>query len=144
MPSARRSIVIARPAAEVFSFFTDPTNDQKWRTHVKEITAEGPPAVGARIHQVITGPGGRGIPADLQVTEYEPSTRYAFDVVAGPVRPRGEFRFAPTPDGGTEVTMSLRAELGGLKNLVMAKTVQKSMDGEMARLDKAKELLESS
>lgn len=144
MPSAERSIVIARPAGDVFAFFTDPANDQKWRTHVKEISAEGPPAVGSRIHQVISGPGGRGIPADIQVTTYEPNTRYAFNVVAGPVRPKGEFRFAPAPDGGTEVTMSLRAELGGLKKVFMGKPVQKSMDGEMAGLDKAKALLESS
>ena len=40
--------------------------------------------------------------------------------------------------------MSLRAELGGLKQVFMSKPVQKSMDGEMAGLDRAKELLESS
>lgn len=144
MPSAQRSIVIARPAAEVFAFFTDPANDPKWRPHVKEIRAEGPPAVGSRIHQVIAGPAGRGIPADLEVTAYEPSTRYAFDVIAGPARPKGEFRFATTADGGTEVTMSLRAELTGAKKLLMSKPVQRSMDGEVAGLEKAKQLLESS
>ena len=53
-----------------------------------------------------------GIPSDIQITAYEPSTYYAFKVTAGPVRPVGEFRF--TPSGAeTEVTLSLSAELGG-------------------------------
>jgi uncharacterized protein YndB with AHSA1/START domain len=142
MPTATRTIVIQRDPATVFRFFTDPDNDPKWRPHVKEIAAQGPPAPGARIHQVVAGPGGRGIPADIEVTGYEPTTRYAFRVVAGPARPVGEFRFTPAGDG-TEVTFSLSAELGGLKKLLMSGPVQKSMDGEMAALDRAKVLLES-
>jgi uncharacterized protein YndB with AHSA1/START domain len=143
MPSAQRTLVIMRPVDAVFAFFTDPANDPKWRSQVKEIRAEGAPAVGSRIHQVVAGPG-RGIPADLEITGYEPNARYAFAVVAGPVRPQGEFRFAPTAEGGTEVTFSLNAELTGLKKLLMSRPVQKSMDGELAGLDEAKRLLETS
>jgi uncharacterized membrane protein len=144
MPSARRSVVISRPVSAVFAFFTDPANDPKWRMHVRKIEADGAPAVGARIHQVIDGPGGRGIPADVQITALEPEARYAFAVVAGPVRPRGEYRFEPNSEGATEVTFSLHAELSGLKKLLMAKAVQKSMDAEMANLDVAKRMLETS
>jgi uncharacterized protein YndB with AHSA1/START domain len=143
MPSAHRTVVIARPIGQVFAFFTDPANDQKWRAHVKEISAEGPLAVGSRIHQVVAGPGGRGIPADIEVTALEPEARYAFSGVAGPVRPKGEFRFQPT-EGGTEVTMSLDADLGGLKKLLMSKPVQRSMDVEVAGLNRAKEVLEAT
>jgi uncharacterized protein YndB with AHSA1/START domain len=141
MPAATRTIVINRPIEDVFAFFTNPDNDAKWRPHVTEISATGPVSVGARIHQVVAGPGGRGIPADLEVTGYEPPSHYAFRVVAGPARPAGEFRLTPT-GAGTEVTFSLGAELGGLKGLFMAKPVQRSMDGEMTALDTAKALLE--
>jgi hypothetical protein len=41
------------------------------------------------------------------------------------------------------VTFSLNADLTGIKKLFMSKPVQKSMDAEMAGLDKAKALLES-
>ena len=143
MPAAQRTVVIHRPANEVFAFFTDPANDQKWRPHVKEIAAQGPVAVGATIHQVVAGPGGRGIPADIQVTAYEPTDRYAFRVTAGPARPVGEFRFTPGDDG-TEVSFSLNAELSGIKKLFMSRPVQSSMDGEMAALDKAKALIEGA
>jgi uncharacterized protein YndB with AHSA1/START domain len=142
MPAAQRTIVIDRPPDEVFAFFSDPGNDRRWRRGVKEIGASAPVGVGATIHQVVDGPGGRGIPADIEVTAYEPPTRYAFRAVAGPVRPVGEYRFAPS-GSGTEVTFSLRAELGFLKGLVMSGPVQRSMDGEMAALDTAKRLIEA-
>jgi uncharacterized protein YndB with AHSA1/START domain len=143
MSSAQRTIVIDRPPNQVFSFFADPANDRTWRPHVKEIAAEGPPGVGSRIHQVVEGPGGRGIAADIEITAYEPPSRYAFTVVAGPARPKGDFRFAAAGEG-TEVRFSLNAELGGLKKLFMSGPVQRSMDGEMAALDKAKALLEGN
>lgn len=143
MPSAQHSVVINRPVEEVFAFFTDPSNDPKWRTHLKEISADGPVAAGSRVHQVIKGPGGRGIPADIEVTAYEPSTRYAFRVIAGPVRPAGEFRLA-AEHGSTTVSLSLAAELTGLKKLVMSRSVQRAMDGETHSLDRAKAVIEGS
>ncbi len=143
MPNAQRTIVIDRPPDQVFAFFTDHTNDPRWRPHVKEIAPISDAPVGTRIRQVITGPGGMSIAADIEVTANEPSSRYAFQVVAGPVRPRGEFRFAPS-GSGTEVRFSLSAELSGIKRLLMSGSVQSSMDGEMAGLDTAKRLIESS
>jgi uncharacterized protein YndB with AHSA1/START domain len=143
MPSAQRTIRIDRPPDQVFAFFVNPANDRAWRSHVKEIAADGPIAVGSHVHQVVEGPGGRGIAADMEVTAYDPPRQYAFRVVAGPARPIGEFRFAPAA-GGTDVTFSLSAELGGLKKLFMSRPVQSSMDGEMAALDTAKARLEGA
>jgi len=142
MPSAARTIVIGRSLGDVFAFFANPANDRAWRPHVKEIAAEGPPGVGSRIHQVVEGPMGRSIAADIEVTAYDPPTRYAFQVVAGPARPRGEFRFIETASG-TEVHFSLDADLGGIKRFLLSGPVQSSMDGEMQALDAAKRLLEA-
>jgi len=143
MPHAERTIVIDRPTAQVFDFFTDPANDKAWRPHVKEIAANGPVGIGATIHQVVEGPAGRGIAADIEVTAFDRPNRYAFRVIAGPARPIGDFRFVPS-GAGTTVTFSLRAELGMLKGLLMSRPVQSSMDGEMAALDQAKRLIEAS
>lgn len=143
MPAAQRTIVIDRPVEAVFSFFSTPSNDPRWRPHVKEIHDPPDMRVGARIRQVIAGPGGRGIDADLEVTDYVPASRYAFRVVAGPARPRGEYSFTSAGPGSTSVTFSLSVDLGGFKKLLMSRPVQKSMDGEMASLDSAKRLLES-
>src|SRR5690242_16952121 len=137
MPHAERTIVINRSPDEVFRFFTTPANDPSWRTGVKEISAEGPVAVGTKVHQVVAGPGGRSIAADIQVTAYEPPTRYGFKAIAGPARPVGEYRLAPS-GAGTQVTFSLDTELSGLKKLFMSSPVQKTMDAEMRALDTAK------
>ena len=144
MPSAQRTIRIGRSPEAVFAFLTDPTNDLRWRSGVKEMTAEGGPGVGRRIHQVVVGPGGRGIAADIEVTAYDPPTRYAFRTVSGPVRPIGEYRLAASGADGTDLSFALTAEIGGWKRLVMGGAVQKSMDGEMAALDKAKAILETA
>jgi len=142
MPQATRTIVIARPQAEVFAFFADAENDPQWRQSVAMIKRDGPLAVGAHYTQRVAGPGGRQVPADIEVTEYEPDTKVAFHGVAGPVRPDGTYMFRPAEDG-TSVTFSLNAELTGMRKFLMGKPVQKAMDGEMAGLDKAKSLLES-
>jgi uncharacterized protein YndB with AHSA1/START domain len=143
MPSAQHSVVINRPVDEVFAFFTDPSNERTWRTQLKEAAAEGPVGVGSRVHQVVRGPAGRGIPADIEVTGFEPSARYASKVVTGPVRPVGEYRFASEP-GGTRVALSLAAELTGFKKLLLSRPVQRSMEGEVRALDRAKAVLEGS
>ena len=143
MPSAQRTITIDRPLDEVFAFFTDPANDRTWRPHVTEVSATGPVGVGRRIHQVVRGPGGRGIPAAIEVTDYAPGSRYAVRVVAGPLRPVGEFRFAPYGEA-TTVAFSLAAGLGGIKKLLLSRPVQSSMDGEMRALDRAKAVIEGS
>ncbi|MBS1908041.1 MAG: SRPBCC family protein [Actinobacteria bacterium] len=142
MPSASRTIEIAAPVETVFAFFTDPSNDPTWRAGVTRMQAQGAPEVGATVHQAIAGPGGRSIDADIRITEYSAPTRYAFATIAGPVRPVGSYTFAEVPSG-TLVTFELSAEFGTLKKLLMGGPVQKSMDDEMAALDKAKEILEA-
>ena len=143
MPSASRTIQIARPPERVFGFLTNHANDAVWRPAVHEIEPVDGGAVGARIRQTVKGPGGRSIPADIEVTANEPPSRYAFQAVAGPVRPRGEFRF--NADGaGTTVQFRLDAELPLLKRLLMGRMVQGSMDAEMRGLDAAKRAIESA
>lgn len=141
MPHAQRTITINAPVDQVFAFLTDPANDPRWRSGVASIRREGDPAAGTIVRQTIARPMGRGIAADIEITDYEPTTAYAFRGIAGPVRPVGSFTFAPA-GSGTEVTFSLEAELSGLKGMVLARQVQKSMDAEMAALDTAKSLLE--
>ena len=142
MPSAQRSVRIARPVDDVFAFFSDPANELSWRGDaVKEFTPTGPVAVGTRIMQVVAGPMGRSVDADIEITDLQPGVRYAFKGVAGPLRPVGEYTFRPVEEG-TEVTFRMNAPLSGIKKLVMGPAVQKAMLGEMAALDRAKSLLE--
>jgi uncharacterized membrane protein len=139
-----RSIVVGRPVHEVFEFFADAENDPQWRREVKSIHRDGPLAVGARYTQRLNGPGGREIPGDLQVVALDPDSRVAFEVTAGPVRPRGEYRFRALGPDSTEVTFELDPRLTGIKKLVMGRMVDRSVAGTLAELDRAKQVLEEA
>jgi len=114
----------------------------QWRSGVREIKRQGELGVGTRYHQRVNGPAGRAITADTEVTAYEPNSHVAFRATAGPVRPHGDYTFRNAGDS-TEVTFTLDAQLSGLKRLLMSNAVQKTMDAEVAGLDRAKSVLES-
>ncbi len=143
MPSASRSITIRRSPEDVFAFVADGTTATQWRPGVTDIRLVSGSGMGARYAQGVTGPGGRRVDADYEVTAWDPPRRMAFAATAGPVRPTGEYRLAADP-GGTSLTFSLDAKVGGLKGLLMGRAVQSSMDAEMAALDRLKQVLEST
>jgi len=141
MPSATNTITINRPIGDVFAFIDDGLNATSWRPGVLDVAHASGQGLGAIYRQGVKGPGGRRIAADYEVTAYEPPRRLAFKAIAGPVRPTGEYRLTET-DGGTLVTFSLDAQLGGIKKLLMGGAVQSTMDAEVANLARLKAALE--
>jgi uncharacterized protein YndB with AHSA1/START domain len=95
---------------------------------------------GAIYEQGVKGPFGRRVPADYEITSYEPDRRIGFRAIAGPVRPEGSYELTPA-DGGTRVTFTLRAEPRGLAKL-MSPMVAKTMRSEVAQLDRLRAVLE--
>jgi uncharacterized protein YndB with AHSA1/START domain len=142
MPSAEREVTIARPVAEVFAFVADGLNAPRWRPGVLDISLTSGTGLGAVYKQGVKGPAGRRIDADYRVTAYEPNRRLAFEAIAGPVRPTGQFVLDEV-DGPTRLTFALQTELSGLKKLLMAGAVQKTMDAEVAATERLKEVLEA-
>ena len=142
MPNAKHSVVINRPASEVFGYVVDGTTGPAWRSSVADITLSSGTVgqVGARYAQGMKGPG-RRIPADYELTEVVPNRLIAFKVIAGPARPEGRYEFAPE-GGGTRVTFTLNWEPKGIKEKLMAPMVARTMPGEVAALDDLKRVLE--
>ncbi len=143
MPVARHAVTIQRPADVVFPFIADGLNGPKWRSGIIDIALVSGSGVGAVYKQGVKGPGGRRVDADYRVTQYEPNERLAFEAIAGPVRPTGEYTLEEAA-GGTRLTFSLHAELSGIKKLLMGGPVQKTMDAEVAATERLKQLLEST
>ena len=143
MPAARHQVTIRRPASEVFGYLADGLNGPKWRTGILDIAHISGNGVGATYKQGVKGPGGRRIDADYRVTTYEPNSRLAFEAIAGPVRPTGEYLLEEV-DGANRLTFELHAELSGIKKLLMGGAVQKTMDSEVAASDRLKTILESA
>src|SRR5579863_8742077 len=111
MPHAEESITINRPASAVFNFVLDGTKNPLWRPAVLDIerVPGKPSGVGAVYKQGLKGPGGRRIDGDYEIVECQPNTLIRFQVIKGPARPTGTYRFEP--DGNsTRLTFILHYE----------------------------------
>jgi carbon monoxide dehydrogenase subunit G len=142
MAQASYSVTINRLIEDVFAFIADGERCPEWRPGVidiKRISGEG---VGTKYAQGVSGPMGRRIAADYEVTVFQPSSWLEFETTTGPARPHGRYDLAAVA-GGTRLTFSLDAQLTGLRKLLMGSMVQKTMDSEVRNLDNAKRLLES-
>lgn len=138
---AKHSATISRPIGEVFAFVADGENARQWRPGVLDVARQSGEGMGAIYRQGVKGPGGRRIAADYEVTAFEPDRLIAFQAIAGPVRPHGEYRF--TTDGETTtVSLALDATLTGWKSLLMGRAVQSTMLAEVRNLDSLKQILE--
>ena len=140
MLAATHSTTIPETPEAVFAFVADGETAPRWRSGVLDITRVSGTGAGTVYKQGTKGPGGRRVDADYEVTTYEPPRRLAFRVIAGPVRPVGEYVFEAVPEG-TRLTFSLSAELGGLKRLLMGSMVQSTMNAEVLAIERIAEAM---
>jgi uncharacterized protein YndB with AHSA1/START domain len=140
MPEASNTVEIRRAPAEVFAFLAEGENNPRWRSGVLDIRHKSGEGRGAVYEQGVKGPFGRRVPADYEVTTYEPDRRIGFRAIAGPVRPEGSFELTPV-NGGTRVTFSLSASPRGMAKL-MTPMVAQTMRSEVAQLERLRAVLE--
>jgi uncharacterized protein YndB with AHSA1/START domain len=141
MPEASNAVTIARPPADVFAFLADGATNTQWRTGVTDIRLKSGSGEGAVYEQGVKGPFGRRVPADYEITAYDPDRRIAFRAIAGPVRPEGSYELEPT-DGGTRLTFRLSCSPTGFAK-VMTPMVARTMRSEVAQLDRLRAILET-
>jgi uncharacterized membrane protein len=143
MAHAENDITINRPTAEVYAFLADGLNNPKWRAGVQKIAlksgAAGEP--GAVYSQTLTGPKGRPLQGDYEITDAEPGRLLGFQVVAGPARPAGRYQLTES-DGSTTVRFSLDLKLPLLMR-VLDSLVTKTMESEVAQLTNLKGVIEA-
>jgi uncharacterized membrane protein len=143
MPHAEESITINRPANIVFNFVLDGTNNPLWRPAVLDIerVPGKPSGAGAIFKQGLKGPGGRRIEGDYEIVECQPDELIRFQVIAGPARPTGMYRFEAVGNA-TRVTFTLNLDAKGLTRLI-SPMIASTMKGEVATLSNMKAYLES-
>jgi uncharacterized protein YndB with AHSA1/START domain len=141
MPEASNTVKIARPPADVFAFLADGTTNTQWRAGVTDIRLRSGSGEGAIYEQGVKGPFGRRVPADYEITAYEPDRRIGFRAIAGPVRPEGSYELEPS-DGSTQLTFTLSCSPTGFAKVVTP-IVAKTMRSEVAQLDRLRAVLET-
>ena len=144
MPSAEHTVTIHRPAVAVFDYLADGTHNPEWRTGVLEIArTSASEGAGASYRQVLSGPGGRRIDGDYQVTDYQPPHRLCFQVTAGPARPSGVFEITEQTPTTSRVRFALELRPHGFM-ILMTAMIAAQIRREVAALDNLKAVLEQA
>lgn len=106
---ARSSVLIARPAEEIFAFITDPANDRTWRSHL--VSSRGRVgAPGDRVTQTYSYEG-HSKTVEITVSEFDPPHRLTF-LLTEPARARMSLT-CRSEEGGTRVSAAISANLSG-------------------------------
>ena len=144
MAHAEHQTTIGRSPEDVYAFLADGLNNPAWRPGVQAISLKSgePGAVGAVYSQTLSGPGGRPIDGDYEITTAQPGRLLAFQVVAGPARPAGEYQLSQEP-GGTRVRFTLDLQPRGLTK-VLGPMIERTMQKEVSQLAGLKALLEAA
>ncbi len=142
MERIEHSVVINRPAEEVFAFMADIEKQALWAGPVSESrqTSEGPLGVGTTYTQV-THLLGRRMESNFEVTEYEPNRKFSSKTTSGPMEIQSTLT-VEAADGGTKVNLVAAVETGGFFRLaepVFVSTVKRQVATDIRTL---KDLLE--
>ena len=131
------STLICQPIKRVFEFISTPENDFQWQYGTLAST---------RLPGQILGPGacfqsvgnfmGLRVQTTFEVTEYEPSTRYGFKSLSGPLQSFTSFTFE-IAKGYTQVKLSMQANLTNMVELsenVLEKKMKRQFKENLAML----------
>ena len=142
MAHAEARITIDRPVETVFDFVLDGTQNPLWHPAVLGVqrVPGKPSSLGAVFKQSLKGPGGRRFAGDYEIVEYQPNEVITFQVIAGPARPTGTYRFEAI-GSATRVTFRLQYEPKGFARL-MDPMITQTMRREVATVSILKAYLE--
>ena len=118
MTKFEKSILINRPAEEVWKFMSQVENMPKWDRGVLEArqTSKDPAGVGSTI-QVVRQLLGRRRIANLRVSEYVPNQSLAVQARRGQITGQVRYTFEPV-ERGTRMTSTAEVTLGGWWKLI--------------------------
>jgi len=135
--------LICQPIKRVFEFISTPENDFQWQYGTLAST---------RLPGKINGPGacfqsvgnfmGQRIQSTFEVTEYEPTSRYGFKSLSGPLQSFTSFTF-DIAKGYTQVKLSMQANLINMIEFsenVLEKKMKRQLKENLAMLKNVMEM----
>jgi uncharacterized membrane protein len=127
----KRSITVARPREEVYSFWRDLQNLPRFMKHLESVAVTGD----RRSHWKAKAPAGSSVEWDAEITADQPNELIAWHSLdEADVRNSGMVRFIQAPgDRGTEVHVDLRYDPpGGALGALFAKMFGEEPGGQIA------------
>jgi uncharacterized protein YndB with AHSA1/START domain len=106
---------IDRPVGEVFAYVTDPGKLPTWQTNTVSVVQEGdgPLGVGTRLREVHRAPGGKELASLVEVSEYEPDSKFALQMIEGALPIHARISLEPTDQGGTGLRLNVHGHPSG-------------------------------
>jgi Polyketide cyclase / dehydrase and lipid transport len=136
------TVVIDRPAAEVFAFLADFENIPAWNYAIQDTikTSPGPAGVGSTYRQTRSVPGRSE--EGFEVTVFEPVSQLAIEGQLGPFRTRASYRLEPR-GSATRLVNEIDIEASSAaRRLVASLAVSRIKAAVAANLTELKRLLE--
>lgn len=137
------STLVDRPIEDIFTFLSNPLNTPKWQAMVASIEQVTPDPIGIgskyNVHAALMG---RTIDGLLEITSYEPPTKFGFTNKAGPMEVAVTITLKPVGTGA-KVTLSAEGNPGGLFKLAEGPLTHQIRSQMEANLEKLKSVLEA-
>jgi carbon monoxide dehydrogenase subunit G len=131
------STLVDRPIDEIFTFLANPLNMPKWQSTMAGIeqVTPGPVGVGSKynVHATMLG---RTIDGVMEVTAYEPPTKFGFTNQAGPMQVMVAVTLKPVGTGA-KISINAQGNPAGLFKLAegpMTHQIKSLMEANLARL----------
>jgi polyketide cyclase/dehydrase/lipid transport protein len=139
------SIEVARPAAEAFTYVTDPSTMSEWQEGCVSGRLDGAPTrVGSRC-TTVRKIGGREREVVTEITEYDPPRRWADRGISGPIRAIVGVTVQPLADPArSRVTIEVDFTGRGIGRLLVPLVVRRQAAAEMpGNMQRLKQCLEA-
>lgn len=131
------SALVDRPLSDVFTFLSNPLNLPKWQSMVAGIEPVSPGAVGVGSkYKVSAEMLGRKIDGLMEITAFEPPTKFGFTNQAGPMQVTVTMTLKPAGTGA-KIALHAQGNPGGVFKLAegaLAGQVKSQMEANLARL----------
>jgi uncharacterized protein YndB with AHSA1/START domain len=144
VPPIVTSAEIGRPAAEVFSYATDPARFREWQKGLVDGHLDGPAAVGSTC--VTTRRiGGANRPSTAELVRLDPPRAWAVRGIDGPIRANVDVLVEPVTDSRSRLTITVDFTGHGIGKLLVPLMVRREARKEMpANMAALKQRIEAS
>ena len=135
------SVIVDRPAEQVWKFMTDLSNTPKWDPGVLEAkqTSAGPVGIGTTIQSV--HPKQRVL--NSRVIEYEPNKKFTLEFTSGPVKGTKVTYSLESIEGRARLTRTFDLKFSGVFRLVGPFVARRAKREGGAEVGNVKRILES-